>query len=209
MKYFNPYLLLLILIPLLSAQCESKEDKKIDYQGKLKYFPEQYGIEHFIENDKNSGAYITLPECFTNEYYSISITNKHNFVCSDNKIYFSADVIPKEEINHYAEYFNDTKIKNQEGVYIMRDYCVETRAFGLTYETKSIYSNIVSFDNKPIHLGSVKGKEGSQGKELFYQFGVVAGKDSYYILQAVMSTNNTSFLYDDILEIFKSFRIEK
>jgi hypothetical protein len=209
LKKLLSYAPLLFILPLIFVQCKLDNEDKIDYHGKLKYFDDQDGVKHFIENDENSGAYITLPECFTNEYSSVSITNKNNFVCSENKIYFSLDVIPKEEINHYAEYFNDTEIKNQEGEYIMRDYSVETRANGLTDATKSIYSNIVSFDNKPIHLGSVKGKEGSQGKELFYQFGVVSGKDSYYILQAIMSKNNTAFLYDDILEIFKSFRIEK
>jgi len=208
LKNFSPYLLLLFFIPLLFVQCASDHDEnKKDYNGKLKYFPNQQGIEYFIKNNENAGAYITLPECFTKDYSSFSISNKNNFVCFDNKVFFSVDAIPKADINHYAEYFNDTKIKSQEDIYIMRDYCIATRAFGLTHEKRSIYSNFISFENKPIHLGSVQGKKVANDQELLYQFGVIEGKDTFYILQAILSSRNTSYLYNDILEIFKSFRL--
>lgn len=209
MKYFNPYLILLLFIPLLSAQCESNETNKIDYQGKLKYFPNQFGVEHFIEHDNYFGAYTTLPECFIADYSSFSLTDRNNFFCSDKKVYFSLDIIPKKDINNYTDYFKDTISENQEGALIMRDYCIETRAEGLSDELRSIYTDLLTHNNTTMHLGSVTGKEGAYGKELFYQFGVVTGEESYYILQAIMSSENTPFLYNDILEIFKSFRIKQ
>lgn len=207
MKLFS-YQLLILLIPFLFLQCEQdNEVEKIDYHGKLKYFPNQYGIVHAIENDINTETYITLPECFTKEYSSISITNKYNFVCSDNKVFFSVDAIPKEDINHYAEYFNDEKTKSQEDILIMRDYCIESRAHGLIEDSRSIYSNITTKENKAILLGSVKGRSSPNEKELFYQFGVIENGDTFYILQAIMSVENTSFLHQDILEVFKSFKV--
>ncbi len=208
LKNLFSYRLLLLFLPLIFVQCNlDSKNEKIDYHGKLKYFKNQYGIEHFIEDGEGYDVMIVLPECFTNDYSSFSISNKNNFVCYDNNVYFSVDVIPKSEINFYAEYFNDEKIKSQEDVLIMRDYCVDTRAFGLLEETRSIYSNILTKENKAILLGSVKGKSDPYAKELFYQFGVIEGRDSFYILQAIMSVENTSFLHQDILEIFKSFKI--
>lgn len=203
------YLILIFIIPLLFTQCINDEKEvNFDYQGRLKYFSNQNGIEHFIESENKTKASLPLPECFSTDYSDISLTNENNFVCSENKVHFSIDEIPKSEVNYYAEYFNDLEIKEQEDINIMRDYCVETRAFGLIDSKKSIYSILTTKENKVMLLGSVKGKTDTTSKELFYQFGVIEGKESYFVLQAIVSSENVSFLHLDILEIFKNFKIK-
>ena len=209
MKNLIPYHFLLVLLPLFFVQCEETKEKetKIEYKGKLKYFTDKFGIERFISEDNKSGIYITLPECFKDEYNNISIKNEHNFYCYDNEVYFSIDPIQKKDMSYYAEYFADDKTKNQDDLSILRDYMMSSRELNVTNSTKSIYSTISTNENKPMLLGSVKGYSNQYSDELLYQFGVIADGDTYYILQCIMSINNSAFLHGDAIEIFKSLRI--
>lgn len=202
------YLFLLFFIPLLLAGCSNDNKKeKFDFEEKLKYFNNQNGIIHPIQIEYENNAAIPLPDCFTKDNSYISITNENNFVCSENKVHFSVDVIPKAGVEYYAEYFNDLEIKEQEEINIMLDYCVEARDIGLIRKSRSIYSSLKTYENNTMLLGSVKGKTNNESKELFYQFGVVERKQSIYILQAIMSTENVAFLHSEVLELFKNFSI--
>ena len=209
MKKIFTYYLFILVLPLFFIQCQEKKEKeiKIEYKGKLKYFTDKYGIERFISADKKSGIYITLPECFKSEYNNISIKNDHNFYCYDSEVYFTVDPINKEDIGYYAEYFADERTKNQDDLSILRDYMMSTRELNIINSTKSIYSSIVTNENKPMFLGSIKGRSNAYSDELLYQFGVIADGNTYYILQCIMSVDNAVFLHRDAIEIFKSFRI--
>jgi hypothetical protein len=207
LKNHFPYQFLFVLLPLFFVQCEGKKEVKTEYKNKLKYFRDQYGIEKFISEDNKSGVYISLPECFRNEYSSISIKNEHNFYCYGNEIYFSIDPIEKSNMGYYVSYFSDNRTKNKDDLSILRDYVIATRSNSLIDAQKSVYSNIKTNENKLMYLGSVKGYSSKYEKELFYQFGVIADGETYYILQSILSADNTPFLHQDIIEIFKSFRI--
>lgn len=209
MKRIFPYHFLLLLIPFFFAQCQEGKGKenKIEYKGKLKHFTDQYGIERFISGDNATGTYITLPECFKSEYSYISIKNEYNFYCYDREVYFTIDPIEKVDMSFYKAYFADEKTKSKDDLSILRDYMMSSRELNTINSTKSIYSSITTNENKPMLLGSVKGYSNQYADELLYQFGVIQDGDTYYILQCIMSIENAVFLHTDVLEIFKSFRI--
>jgi len=209
-KYTLPYPFLLLLIPLFFLQCQmdDENEEKVDYQGTMKYFPDAFGIERFITDNANGGVYITLPECFEiNHYIDISIKNTNNYYCYDNEVYFSADPIDQSTIPFYAEFFEDSSIKKQDDLSILRDYVIAIRKQNTIEASESIYSSMTTSENKKILLGSVKGHSDPYSKELLYQYGVIAVGDTYYILQCIMSADNAVFLHGDVLEIFKSFKV--
>jgi len=209
LKNIIPYHFLIFVLLFLFTQCQESEvkEEKIDYPINLKYFPNKSVAKRFISEDNKKGIYIALPQCFKKDYSLISVTNKHNFYCTEKEVYFTIDLIPKKDIHYYKSYFSDNLILNQDDTNILLDYVISTRHKGLIDAKKSIYTKITSDKSKTILLGSTKGYSNQYSNELLHQFGVIAAGDNYYVLQCVMSVNNAIYLHSDAIEIFKSFSL--
>lgn len=205
LKHLFPYHILFILLPLFFVQCQGNKKNKIESEIKFKYFADKYGVERFITEDNISGVYITLPNCFIDEYSLISLTDKHNFYCYDSEVYFTIDRIEKDDMDYYSAYFADNATKKQDDLNILRDYAITVRHNSLNNAKKSVYTKITTNKGKLMLMGSVKGYSTQQNKEIMHQFGIIEGGDGYYVLQSFLSVDNTPFFHEDIIEIFKSF----
>lgn len=199
--------MLFLFIPLFFLSCNPKSKKdKIEYNGKLKYFTDRNGYEHFISEDSINGANIILPECFKLEHQSsVGLSNKFIYYCDKNATYLTVDPISKKDINKYRKYFDEDTDSHSSDIELLRDYFISIREAGLIDPIRSVYSSTTTETGEDMILGSVKGKRYPESEELFYQFAVIENKNTYYVLQAILSKENTAFLLEDVLTIFRSF----
>lgn len=211
MKFIFPYRYLVLFTTLLCIGCKTDEPaKKQSLEQSLRYFDKQNGIEHTVTLDNQDLAYIQLPDCFTEDLWDyISLTNNFVYMCGINNTYLSVDPIPKDEINYYKSYFIQETIKDMEAIDVLLKYVLDIRSSSLTWpSTSTPLSEVKTESGEKMLLGSVKGISTYDNNEVFYQYGVIEGKDHYFIIQAYMSIDNAKLLSEDFMTIFKTFETD-
>lgn len=185
----------------------TKSEKKQDLSKSLRYFNQQNGKEHTVVYKNKDLAYIQLPSCFEEDIWSgISLTSEFVYHCYQNSTYLSVDVIPKDEMNYYKSYFKKKERDNKKDTRVLLDYVMDVRSSGLNWpSTSTPLTEITTEFGQKMLIGSVKGQPFNTNEEVFYQYGVVEGKEHYFILQSFMSLANAKLLGNDFITIFKTF----